>query len=87
MTKWKYDEKFPTSVSPLVTIKIVFIGYLPFAEKYKSGVIMALDKETGQKLWESDLNPPLGQLVLHFGMECYLCLQKNWLVIICQMLM
>jgi alcohol dehydrogenase (cytochrome c) len=52
--------KYPPRVSPLVTNKIVFVGYLPFAEKFKSGVIMALDKETGQKQWEFDLNAPIG---------------------------
>jgi alcohol dehydrogenase (cytochrome c) len=67
MTKWKYDVKFPPRVSPLVTNKIVFVGYLPYAEKYKSGVIMALDKETGQKLWETDLNAPIGPVGASLG--------------------
>lgn len=67
MTKWKYDVKFPPRVSPLVTNKIVFVGYLPYAEKYKSGVIMALDKETGQKLWESDVNAPIGPVGASLG--------------------
>jgi outer membrane protein assembly factor BamB len=52
--------KYPPRVSPLITNKILFIGFLPFAEKIKSGVIMALDKETGQKLWEFDVNGPIG---------------------------
>ena len=60
MTKWEYDVKYPPRVSPLITNKIVFIGYLPFAEKLKSGVIVALDKETGQKLWEYDVSGPIG---------------------------
>jgi hypothetical protein len=34
----------------------VFAGYIPFTEKTKtktsSGVILALDKEAGEKLWE-----------------------------------
>lgn len=59
-TKWEYQVKYPPRVSPLVTNKILFTGFLPFAEKIKSGVILALDKETGQKLWEFDVNGPIG---------------------------
>src|SRR5919202_137487 len=62
--KWQYQVEFPPRVSPLVTNDIVFAGYIPFTEKTKgkatnhhvmttkSGVILALDKETGEKLWE-----------------------------------
>lgn len=86
MTKWKYDVKFPPRVSPLVTNKIVFVGYLPYAEKYKSGVIMALDKETGQKLWETDLNAPIGPAGASLGNGMLFVPTGNWLVIICQMM-
>lgn len=64
--KWQYHTGFPPRVSPLVTDDIVFAGYIPFTEKtstksnhttaVKSGVILALDKHTGKKLWEYDVN-------------------------------
>jgi outer membrane protein assembly factor BamB len=69
--KWQYQTEFPPRVSPLVTDGIVFAGYIPFIEKAKtsathsikttkSGVILALDKETGRKLWEFDVNAQIG---------------------------
>lgn len=64
--KWQYHTEFPPRVSPLVTDDIVFAGYIPFTEKtstksnhttaVKSGVILALDKQTGKKLWEYNVN-------------------------------
>jgi alcohol dehydrogenase (cytochrome c) len=70
--KWQYQTEFPPRVSPLVTGDIVFAGYIPFTEKaktsstthgiktQKAGVILALDKETGKKLWEFNVNAPIG---------------------------
>jgi alcohol dehydrogenase (cytochrome c) len=58
--KWKFDIKFPPRVSPLVTDSILFCGYIPFTDKAKSGVILALDKESGRKLWEYNTNAPIG---------------------------
>jgi alcohol dehydrogenase (cytochrome c) len=50
----------------------VFTGYAPFTEKTRansnhttitsSGIILALDKETGQKLWEYEVNAQIGQV-------------------------
>jgi alcohol dehydrogenase (cytochrome c) len=70
--KWQYQTKFPPRVSPLVTNDIVFTGYIPFTESAKtktnhtkttsSGVILALDKETGQKLWEYNVNAAIAQV-------------------------
>ena len=71
--KWQYQTEFPPRVSPLVTGDIVFAGYIPFTEKakvhqphgiktQKAGVILALDKETGKKLWEFNVNAPIGEL-------------------------
>jgi alcohol dehydrogenase (cytochrome c) len=72
--KWQYQVEFPPRVSPLVTNDIVFAGYIPFTEKTKgkatnqhitttkSGVILALDKETGEKLWEYNVDAPIGQV-------------------------
>jgi alcohol dehydrogenase (cytochrome c) len=70
--KWQYTTEFPPRVSPLVTNGIVFTGYIPFTEKTKSnqhtssttrsGVILALDKKNGQKLWEYNVNAQIGQV-------------------------
>jgi alcohol dehydrogenase (cytochrome c) len=72
--KWQYQTEFPPRVSPLVTGDIVFVGYIPFTEKaktsstthgiktQKAGVILALDKETGKKLWEFNVNAPIGDV-------------------------
>jgi alcohol dehydrogenase (cytochrome c) len=64
--KWQYQTEFPPRVSPLVTNDIVFAGYIPFTEKTKtktsSGVILALDKETGEKLWEYNVKAAIGQV-------------------------
>jgi glucose dehydrogenase len=64
--KWQRQTEFPPRVSPLVTNDIVFAGYIPFTEKTKtktsSGVILALDKETGEKLWEYNVKAAIGQV-------------------------
>lgn len=80
--KWQYKTKLPPRISPLVTNKIVIAGYIPFTERTKrtlnhakastSGIILALDKETGNKLWEYDLQAPIGQVWPLLQMECYL---------------
>jgi alcohol dehydrogenase (cytochrome c) len=58
--KWQFDIEFPPRVSPIVTDLILFCGYIPFTDKAKSGVILALDKESGRKLWEYNTNAPIG---------------------------
>jgi outer membrane protein assembly factor BamB len=60
--KWKFEIKFPPRVSPIVTDSILFCGYIPFTDKAKSGVILALDKESGRKLWEYNTNAPIGPI-------------------------
>ena len=73
--KWQYQTEFPPRVSPLVSHDIVFTGYIPFTEKaksststamptnptrtIKSGVILALDKQSGKKLWEYNVHAPI----------------------------
>lgn len=57
--KWKFDTEFPPRVSPLVTNDLVFTGYIPYKGQTKSGVIMALDKQNGTKLWEFNVNAPI----------------------------
>jgi alcohol dehydrogenase (cytochrome c) len=73
--KWQHPTEFPTWVSPLVTNDVVFSGHITATGKpYKyndfgaatntplipSGIIMALDKETGDKLWEFNVGAPVG---------------------------
>jgi alcohol dehydrogenase (cytochrome c) len=70
--KWQYQTEFPPRVSPLVTDDIVFAGYIPFTERAKpsthgtstlrSGVVLALNKDTGEMLWEANVNAPIGQV-------------------------
>ncbi|MDR4489758.1 MAG: PQQ-binding-like beta-propeller repeat protein [Candidatus Nitrosocosmicus sp.] len=73
--KWKHDTEFPTWVSPLVSGGLVFSGHITETGKpYKyndfgaptntplipSGVIFALDKNDGKKLWEFNVGAPIG---------------------------
>ena len=73
--KWEHPTEFPTWVSPLVTNDIVFSGHITATGKpysyndfgaatetpiIPSGIIMALDKETGEKLWEFNVGAPVG---------------------------
>ena len=71
--KWQDKTDFPPRVSPLVTNDIVFAGYIPFTESAKmtktnhpkttsSGMILALDKDTGEKLWEYNVNGAIAQV-------------------------
>jgi alcohol dehydrogenase (cytochrome c) len=67
--KWQYKTEFPPRVSPLVTNNVLFAGYIPFSENIKenshhvtttkSGIILALDKQTGKKLWEFNVHAPI----------------------------
>ena len=61
------QTEFPPRVSPLVTACILRLqDILPFTEKTRaksnhttttsSGVIFALDQETGEKVWEYNVN-------------------------------
>ncbi len=73
--KWKYNTDFPTWVSPLVTNGIVFSGHITDTGKpyetnnfgapsktplIPSGIIMALDTNSGKKLWEFNVGAPIG---------------------------
>ena len=60
--KWEIDTEFPPRVSPLVTNDLVFTGYIPFEGQTKSGVMIALDKHNGSKLWEFNVNAPIAQV-------------------------
>ncbi len=73
--KWQHKTEFPTWVSPLVTNGLVFSGQVtPMRKPYTvntfgapldtpiepSGIIMALDKDTGKVLWEFNVGSPIG---------------------------
>jgi len=74
--KWVYPTEFPTRTSPAVGNGIVFSGhmtaigtpykYIPggagiaFSPLNPSGIIFALDTDTGKKLWEFNVGAPLG---------------------------
>lgn len=49
-TKWQLDTTFPPRVSPLVTGDVLFAGYIPFAKKSKTGLIMAPGRSFGNTL-------------------------------------
>jgi alcohol dehydrogenase (cytochrome c) len=57
--KWQLQTKYPPRISPLVTNDILFAGYIPFTKNMKTGVILALDKETGDQLWKFNVNAPI----------------------------
>lgn len=66
--KWEHKTEFPTWCSPLVTNGLVFAGYVtsmgvPYnyssdfgspteTPQISSGILMALDSDTGKELWE-----------------------------------
>ena len=74
MVKWNYRVDFPPLVSPLVTQGLVFSGYIPFTETAKSshighpirshqirtGVMLALNSDTGKKMWTAVVKGPIG---------------------------
>jgi alcohol dehydrogenase (cytochrome c) len=74
---WQYKTEFPPRISPLITNDIVFTGYIPFSEQMnaksthmtttKSGVVLALNKETGKKLWEFNVDAPISPVGLSIG--------------------
>ena len=69
--KWQLPTEFPPRVSPLVTKDVLFAGYIHFTEKTKanghvsttkSGVILALNKESSRKIWEQNIDAEIGQV-------------------------
>ena len=63
--KWQHPTEFPTWVSPLVTNGVVFTGHItaigkPYTQLLPSGIIMALDKNTGKTLWQFNVGAPIG---------------------------
>ena len=74
--RWIYPIEVPSWTSPTVTNGLVFSGHItPIGKPYRwsgfggvplvtplypSGIIFALDKDTGKKLWEFNVGAPIG---------------------------
>lgn len=73
--KWEHPTEFPTWVSPLVSNGVVFAGHITAIGKpytvnvfgaplesplLPSGIIMALDKDTGKTIWQFNVGAPIG---------------------------
>ena len=73
--KWEHKTDFPTWVSPLVTNGLVFSGHVTATGKpypyddfgspkktplISSGILLALDADTGETLWGFNLGAPCG---------------------------
>jgi alcohol dehydrogenase (cytochrome c) len=73
--KWEHKTEFPTWVSPLITNGVVFSGQVTATGKpypygafgtptktplISTGIILALDAETGNTLWAFNLGAPCG---------------------------
>ncbi|HZD33567.1 MAG TPA: PQQ-binding-like beta-propeller repeat protein, partial [Nitrososphaeraceae archaeon] len=74
-TNWEHPTEFPTWVSPVVSNGLVFSGHItdigkPYTVNVfgapistplsPSGIILALDETTGDKLWEFNVGAPIG---------------------------
>ncbi len=74
--KWQYKTEYPTWCSPLVTNGLVFAGHVtsmgvPYnysadfggpteTPQISSGILMALDADTGKELWEFNVGAQVG---------------------------
>ena len=58
--KWQRTFAYPTRISPLVTDSILFAGFIPFDGKTRTGVIIALDKNSGEEIWKKNINASVG---------------------------
>jgi alcohol dehydrogenase (cytochrome c) len=67
LIKWKIDTDYPPRVSPLVSNGIVYSGHIKFGENYRTGIIMALDSNTGEKLWEYDVRGSISPVGASIG--------------------
>jgi outer membrane protein assembly factor BamB len=65
--KWKIDTKFPPRVSPTVSNGIVYTGYIQFEGNKRSGVVLALDKTSGAKLWDYNVSAPIAPVGISIG--------------------
>lgn len=74
--KWKIDTEYPPRVSPMISNEILYTGYIEFGNNERNGIVLALDKNTGEKLWEynvdasiSPVGPSIGNGMLFIPTE------------------
>jgi alcohol dehydrogenase (cytochrome c) len=67
LIKWKIDTNYPPRVSPLVSNGVVYTGFIKFGENDRTGIIMALDSNTGEKLWEYDVRGSISPVGASIG--------------------
>lgn len=65
--KWKMDTDFPPRVSPTISNGILYTGYIEFEDNQRSGKVLALDKATGDKLWEYDVAASISPVGISIG--------------------
>ncbi|WP_172602047.1 PQQ-binding-like beta-propeller repeat protein [Candidatus Nitrosocosmicus franklandus] len=54
--KWKIDTEYPPRVSPLISNGVLYTGYIEFGNNERNGIVLAMDKETGEDLWHYNVN-------------------------------
>ncbi len=67
VVKWKIDTEYPPRVSPLVSNGVVYTGYIQFGDNQRTGIILALDDNTGGKLWEYDVRGSISPVGASIG--------------------
>lgn len=66
-TKWKINTEFPPRVSPTISNGVLYTGYIEFEGNKRSGIVLALDKTSGDKLWEYDVSAPISPVGISLG--------------------
>jgi len=51
----------------MVSNGVVYTGYIKFGENYRTGIILALDSNTGEKLWEYDVRGSISPVGASIG--------------------
>lgn len=65
--KWKIDTGYPPRVSPLISNGILYTGYIEFGNNERNGIVLALDKETGDELWQYNVNAAISPVGASIG--------------------
>ena len=72
--KWKMDIDYPPRVSPLVSKGVVYTGYIKFGENDRTGIILALDKNTEENFGNMMFEAQSLRSEHLLGAECFLYL-------------
>jgi outer membrane protein assembly factor BamB len=67
--KWKIDTEYPPRVSPMISNEILYTGYIEFGNNERNGIVLALDKDTGEKLWEYNVDASISPVGPSIGNE------------------